>query len=478
MIAKIVRTKDNRKVVKLDPMPKLNDKQKIFMKSKKKHVAYGGARGGGKSFAMRLLFALLASKHEKLMLLLLRRTYPELEANHIIPLQQMLKNIAVWKEGKKAFYFKYTGSILKLGYCKTDSDANQYQGQQYDVIGFEEATLFSEMQIVIISTCLRNVRMDFDTRIYYTCNPGGVGHAYIKRLFIDKEYEKNENPNDYEFIQALIYDNKVLLDNDPTYLQILKNLPEDLMKAHLEGDWDALAGQYFKEFIRSIHVIEPFEIPREWKRYVTIDYGLDMFAAYFIAVDYEKNCYVYKEIYQTDLIISEAANELKSMILPEENIKFVYGPPDLEARRQDTGKSALQIFLENDIVIVTTRNDRIPGWLCIKELLKVRDVKNIHTGKVERTAQLKFFSNVKNLCKNLPMLQRDPKNPSDVSKEPHELTHGPDALRYFASKFFEAPKMPQESTLRGTYTQGELLMKGYSVAQIRKMKEQGTIRVL
>jgi phage terminase large subunit len=453
-----------------------NPKQKMFFKAKRKYIAYGGARAGGKSWAMRVKFVLLALKYSNFKILLLRRTYPELEANHIIPLQLMLKGIANYVASKRAFYFP-NGSILKLGYCKTDADAIQYHGHEYDVIGFEEATLFTEWQLTFIATCARNVRTDFMPRLYYTCNPGGVGHAYIKRLFIDREYENEENPDDYEFIPALIYDNEILMRNDPTYMKILNNLPEELRKAHRDGDWDALSGQYFKEFIRTIHVIEPFEIPKTWKRYVTIDYGLDKFAAYFIAVDYNKNCYVYKEIYEENLIISDAANLLKKMILPEENIKYIYGPPDLEARRQDTGKSALQIFLENDIIIVTTRNDRIPGWLCIKEMLKVREVKDEQTGQAYRTAQLKFFSNVKSLVKNLPMVQRDDKNPNDISKEPHELTHGPDALRYFCSKFLEAPTVTAEG-IKGTWTYGELLMKGYTPAKIHKMRDSGQIRVI
>lgn len=460
-------------IVKWD-MSKTNDKQVKFFKAKRKHVGYGGARGGGKSWAMRIKLSLLAAKHKNLHVLLLRRTFPELEANHIIPLQILLKGIAKYVSSKKAFFFP-NGSILKLGYCKSEGDSMQYQGSEYDVIGFEEATLFTEFQIWFISTCLRSPRPDFQSRIYYTCNPGGVGHAYIKRLFIDKEYEGNENPDDYEFIPALIYDNIAVMEGDPQYIQILDNLPEDLRRAHRDGDWDALSGQYFREFRKHIHVIEPFQIPDEWYRYITMDYGLDKFAAYFIAVDQEDNCYVYKEIYEENLIISQAAQRLKDMTAKGENIRYIYGPPDLEARRQDTGKSALQIFLENDIVIVTTRNDRIPGWLCMKELLKVKHIDI--DGEKKQTAQLKFFSNCRYIIRNLPMVQRDEKNPNDISKEPHELTHGPDAIRYFSSKYFE--KRPTEQMpLKGTWSYGELMLKGYTPAAVKTMERLGQIRVI
>lgn len=393
-----------------------------------------------------------------------------MEANHIIPLQIMLKGFVTYLASKKEFIFP-NGSRIKLGYCKNENDAYQYQGHQYDAIMFEEATLFLESQLTFIKTCLRNVRPDFETRIYYTCNPGGPSHHFIKRLFLDREFEENEDPNDYTFIPALVFDNDKLMDNDPSYIRVLDSLPEELRRAHRDGDWDALSGQYFREFKRKMHVIEPHEIPPEWKRFVSIDYGLDMLAVVWVAVDFLGNCIVYREHNEKDLIISKAAEKILDLSSGE-NIEAFYVPPDLSAKRQDTGKSGLQIFQENGIVGIITRNDRVSGWLGLKEMLNHDDGK--------KQPIMRFFNTCKTCIKHLPLLQRDEKDPNDIAKTPHELTHIADALRYFASRWLEKPEIEENPDLKPgrTYYYGELLMKGYKQATIRKMEREGYIKVI
>ena len=133
------------------------------------------------------------------------------------------------------------------------------------------------------------------------------------------------------------------MTNDPNYVKTLENLPEDRRKAMLYGDWDIFEGQYFTEFRRDIHVVEPFTIPDNWNRYVGIDYGLDMFAVLWVAVDTHDNAYVYKELYQSDLIISEASKRFKE-VNSSDKLIYRYAPPDLWNRRQETGDSAEDIF--------------------------------------------------------------------------------------------------------------------------------------
>jgi phage terminase large subunit len=193
----------------------------------------------------------------------------------------------------------------------------------------------------------------------------------------------------------------------------------------LDGDWDVFAGQYFTEFRREIHTVEPFPIPPDWRRYIALDYGLDMLAAYWIAVDWHQKAYVYKELYQSDLIISEAAKRIKEMT-GKEQIYQRLAPPDLWNRRQETGKSAADLFRENGVSLVKANNNRIQGWYNLKEWLKPYDDE-----QGIKTASLVIFKNCVNLIRTLPLLQRDEKDPNDVANEPHELTHGPDAIRYF-----------------------------------------------
>ncbi len=236
-----------------------------FFESTARHTAYGGARGGGKSWAMRRKFILLAITYPGLKLLLMRRTFPELEENHILPLKAELAGFAEYTDKRKEFMFP-NGSYIKCGYCDAEDDVYQYQGQEYDVVGLEEATSFTEAQMQFIATCNALQRDDFKPRMYYTCNPGGVGHAWVKRLFIDRDYRNAERPEDYVFIPARVYDNEALMEANPEYVAALENLPDDLRRAHLEGDWDGLMGQFFKEWRRDKHVCKPFPIPQHWKR--------------------------------------------------------------------------------------------------------------------------------------------------------------------------------------------------------------------
>jgi phage terminase large subunit len=415
--------------MKLELRGEPNPKQEAFFSATARHIAYGGSRGGGKSWAMRRKFILLALNYAGLKLLLLRRTLPELRENHVIPLIGELYGVATYKDSEKAFLFP-NGSRIKLGYCDNEGDIYQFQGQEYDVIGLEEATHFTEEMRIFFTTCNRSTRTDFTPRMYYTSNPGNVGHVWFKRLFIDRDYRGKEKAEDYVFIPAQVYDNTVLMQNNPEYIEALENLPEDMRRAHLLGDWAAFAGQYFTEFSRDIHVIEPIQIPSHWHRYISIDYGLDMLAAYWHAVDTENNVYIYKELYESNLIISEAARRIRE-VNGSDDIKIRYAPPDLENRRQDTGKSAFDIFREHGINFVKADNRRVDGWYAVKEWLKVIDTKDEQTGEAKKTSRLRIFSNCVNLIRCLPQVQRDERDPNDVDTEPHELTHSVDALRYF-----------------------------------------------
>ncbi|MFT9498259.1 phage terminase large subunit [Anaerosolibacter sp.] len=444
-----------------------NDRQKEFFTATSRHIAYGGARGGGKSWAMRRKFVLLALRYPKLRILLLRRTLPELEANHIMPLLEELNGFAKYNDQKKIFVFP-NGSFIKLGYCKYEKDVFQYQGHEYDVIGLEEATHFTETQKDFLTTCNRNTRSDFTPRMYYTSNPGNVGHVWFKRLFVDKDHRGNEKPEDYVFIPARVYDNKVLMEMNPEYVSTLENLPENLKRAHLHGDWDVFEGQYFSEFNRDIHVVEPFVIPDHWNKYTTKDYGLDMLANYWIAIDTYNNAYVYKELYESGLIVSKATNKIKK-INGNDKIKIKYAPPDLQNRQKDTGKSIFDLFAESGEYLSKADNSRVNGWMAVKEWLKIIDEKDVETGEIVKTSRLKIFSNCVNLIRTLPQLQRDERDPNDVATEPHEITHAPDALRYFC--IMRQPPTKQKSKLKGAYyTPGELSDLGYKTNTIKKVK--------
>lgn len=236
-----------------------NDKQRLFFTARERYVAYGGAGGGGKSWAVRVKAVLLALYYPGIRVLVVRRSYAELEENHVRPMQTVLDGIALYRDRDKTFSFP-AGSRIRFGYCDNEGDVLRYQGQEFDCVFLDEATQLTEFQFQTFKGCLRGVN-DFPKRMYITCNPGGVGHAWVKRLFIDRDFRAGEDPGDYVFIPAGVRDNRVLMEKDPEYVRRLESLPYALRKAWLEGSWDVFAGQFFTEWDRRLHVCRPFSVP-------------------------------------------------------------------------------------------------------------------------------------------------------------------------------------------------------------------------
>ena len=396
-----------------------NPRQLEFFRSRAPHTAYGGARGGGKSWSMRTKFIMLAERYPDLNLLLLRRTLQELRENHIVPLQKLLYGVARYKETDKVFIFP-NGSRIKLGYCDAESDSLQYQGQEYAVIGMEEATHFTEQQREDLTLCNRSPRDDFEARMYYTCNPGGVGHAWVKRLFIDRDYREDEHPEDYLFIPARVYDNKVLMTKNPGYIRKLEALPPEKRRAMLDGDWNVFTGQFFKGWREAVHVVEPFRIPDHWLRFRAIDYGFDRLACLWGTSDEHGNLYIYQEWCISDLTISEA---VKGILARSTGREFcTYAPIDLTSKTHDTGVSRAETFATCGLPLTIVKNSRIDGWNNMAEWLKLPE-----DGSPPR---LRIFANCRELIDCVPKLQHDKNKVEDCATEPHNVTHAPDALRY------------------------------------------------
>lgn len=401
----------------------LNPKQKQFCQSRSRYTAYGGARGGGKTHVLLRKAAGGALTYPGIKILIVRREYPELEQNIILPMQKLIPPEVGSYNGSMRMMFFCNGSIIKFGHYGAGDD-QEYQGLEFDWIFMEEATQFSESQFRTLGACLRGATK-FPRRMYLTCNPGGIGHLWVKRLFVDREYREGEKAKDYTFIPATVDDNPQLLEASPEYKQMLDLLPEDVRRAWRYGDWNAMAGTFFPEFRKETHVIAPFvRVPREWKKYRAFDYGLDMFACLWVAVDFEGRAYVYREVQQSGLIVSEAAKLANALTPPEEHIEFTIAPPDMWNRQKDSGRSMAEIFAQNGLGLLKASNNRVQGWMAVKELLKPMKSDTDRPG-------LLVTENCVGLIRNLPSIQHDEKNPSDCATEPHEITHICDAARYF-----------------------------------------------
>lgn len=434
---------------------RITEKQNEFINSEAFETLFGGAAGGGKSYGQLIDALLYALRYPKSKQIIFRRTFPDLERSIIrTSLEFYPREIASYNSAKHIWTFQ-NGSIIDFGYIDNEMDVYQYQSAEYDVIRFDELTHFTEyMYVYMISRC-RGAN-GYPKHIKSSTNPGGVGHSWVKERFIDigpyNQIHKCKTETGEEitrlFIPSFVTENKFLMEKDPDYIKRLDALPEKERKALKEGNWDIFDGQYFKDFDRSVNVIEPFDIPKEWDRYRTIDYGLDMLACYWIAIDTHGNEFCYKELYEPNLIISQAAERIIE-VNGDDKIRYTYAPPDLWNRRNDTGKNAYDIFRENGVILTKSSNNRILGWYAVQEHLKIETYKDEQTGEERKKSKLRFFNTCKNILRTLPVIQVDDKNPNDCAKEPHELTHGPDAIRGFCIERTKATKhLTDEEMLR------------------------------
>ncbi len=440
-------------------------KQELFMLADSHDIGFGGARGGGKSWAVRTKAKLLSANYPGIKILIVRRTYKELQNNHInFLLVEISKKIATYNKTDKVFTFR-NRSTITFGYCNSDNDVLQYQGAEYDIIFLDEATQLKEEWIKKIRVCCRGTN-GFPKRIYYTMNPGGESHGYIKRLFIDKKYEPGEDPEDYTFIQSLLTDNLILMETQPEYMRQLEALPPKLKAAWLNGRWDVFEGAYFEEFRttpdpqkcydagiteeeayeerRWTHVIKPFNIPSDWKVYRSYDWGYGKpFSCGWWAVDYEGCAYRILELYgcngtpneglkwsnkeQFDMI---AAIEREHPYLKGRRIQGVADPSIWDGSR---GISAAEEAEKHQLWFEPGVNDRIPGWMQVHERLKFDE---------NGYAMIYFFENCKDAIRTIPLMMYDEHKPEDLDSDLED--HACDEIRYFCMMRPIAPRAIKE----------------------------------
>lgn len=403
-------------------------KQAEFFASRARYTAYGGARGGGKSWALRRKLIAMCLRYRGLRCILIRRTFAELKANHLSQFLSEYGGFLQYSEGEKAFTL-FNGSKIFFGYCASDRDLLRYQGQEYDVIALDEATQLTERQFSALCACLRGAN-DYPKRVYLTCNPGGVGHGWVKRLFIDGDYRGCERAEDYRFIRALVTDNEVLMTQDPDYVARLGSLPPKLRDAWLYGRWDIFEGQFFPELDLSRHVVEASSVPYGLSYFVAFDYGFDMLAALLMGVSGEF-VYVLREIFAPNLTIGEAAARIVGefgRFHPE----YAVASPDLWNRRQDSGKSGVEIMqgVAGMPPMIAADDRRVAGWRVVREYLT----------PPEGGMGLRICGDCGELIHSMTSLLFDRVRPEDAASEPHAITHGPEALRYALMSRLRPPR--------------------------------------
>ena len=439
-------------------IPAPSEKQRQFFADGHKYVAYGGARGGGKSWAVRVNALLTAARHPGVTQMIIRRSYPELYANHIKPFLRLLpKGSYTYNDTRKEITLP-NGSRIIFRYCANDTDLLNFQGTECDVMYIDEATQLTEEQFRVLSACVRGADDGMPKRCYLTCNPGGVGHAWVKRLFIDRIYKSGERAEEYSFIQARVQDNRALMRAQPDYVRQLEALPPKLREAWLDGSWDVHMGQFFEEFRnlpehyadrRWTHVIEPFEIPADWRVYRSFDWGYHRpFSCGWWAVDYDGVAYRILEMYgctgtpnegvrlTPDRVFTELARtEREHRWLRGRKITGVADPAIWDG---STGESIADCAARHGIYFSRGDHARIPGWMQLHYRLAFDE---------NGCAMMYVFKNCAAFIRTLPLLQYDAQRVEDLDSDGED--HIADETRYFLMSRPIKPRLGEKENGRG-----------------------------
>jgi len=398
-------------------------------------LLYGGAKGGGKTDW--LLFDFIEPnliQKANYRGIIFRRTFPRL--------REIIDRAYYWLTGQASYNKQErcwewpSGAKLYFAHCQHEESKYDYQGHEYQYMGFDQLEEFTETQYEFLKAQARSADRDIPVRVRATANPGNIGHLWVKRRFIDDKETMTVYVNKLGltsmFIPAKVYDNPSLTTNDPMYVKRLESLPEQDRKALLEGDWNIFAGQYFKEWRHSIHVVEPYYIPEYWKRFIALDYGEKKPASVgWYAIKPEGGLVRYREIYKEGFYYDTLAREICKLTTEKENIEYLVSDPAVfgdkqhhkEARETESGAEVMQSIInelpeERRFSVTRGDNRRIEGWRTVKRFLKIGD----------DGTNFEIFSNCTHFITTFPANIHDERKPEDLNTDGED--HTADEARY------------------------------------------------
>lgn len=430
--------------------------QEDFLAAWEQEVLYGGAAGGGKSYAM-LADPMRYFGNPNFTGVLFRKTNDELR--ELIMKSHGLYDKAYpgakWQEQKSRWVFP-SGAQMWLTYLDRDTDVERYQGQAFTWIGFDELGHWDTPYAWnYMRSRLRSTDPTIPLSMRASANPGGLGGAWLKKMFINPAPPNSTfNATDIEtgevmvfpkghvregqplfqrrFIPAKLSDNPYLTQDDH-YEASLLSLPEHIKQQLLYGNWDIMDGAAFTEFDQNIHVIEPFEIPSSWKRFRSCDYGYTSFAAvHWFAIDpiYE-TLIVYRELYVTKHTGLDLADKILAL---EKDEKIMYGMLDSSVwqERGQRGPSVAEEMIMRGVRWRPSdrgKGSRTAGKNRLHELLKVKDMGVDINNEIIWRPGIQFFNNCRQIIADLPTLPVDPDGADDIDQK-HASDHTYDSIRY------------------------------------------------
>ena len=425
--------------------------QTEFLAASELEVLYGGAAGGGKSYAI-LADALRDITHPQFRGLIVRKTTEELR--ELVQKSQELyykvfpKDVISWGERKMEWRHKSGGSLW-MSFLERDQDVSRYQGQSFTFIAFDELTQWSTPYVWdYMRSRLRTSASDLNLYMRATTNPGGPGHSWVKKMFIDpapwgkafwatdintgKTLVWPENHSSgrggkplfkRRFIPSTLKDNPYLYSNG-AYEANLLSLQEPERKRLLEGDWDVVEGNAFPEWNRAIHVVEPYEIPYSWRRFRACDYGYGSFSAVvWFAVTPEEQLVIYRELYVSKVLATDLADLILDLEADDGPISYGILDSSCWHQRGNTGPSIAETMIGRGCrwrPSDRSKGARVAGKNEVHRRLQVDEY--------TKEPRLVVFSNCTHTIAQLPMIPLDKNNPEDVDTKSED--HIYDAIRY------------------------------------------------
>jgi len=431
--------------------------QDDFRNSQAEEVLYGGAAAGGKSYALRAWAVNYCLTYPGAKIVLFRRTYRELEETHISEIQKEIPlAIATYSSSDHTMIFVHNGSSILFRYCEKEDDVRSYDTAEFDAMLFDEITHFTEFQYTyLLSRCRSTKSWWPGRRIRCAATPLGIGHEWVKRRWVDPTDPSHPNYKGTpvwkapiseggmtrQFIQARITDNPTLMKTDPDYINMLRALPREEYLAKAMGDWNVATDQFFTRWRDSIHIIEPFDIPIDWHRFVCHDYGFNApyCTLWFARPPGSDSVFFYREQYGSGIMLDaqidlawqstkESSEKLRGVVLdPSEFAKVNVKGARLESPADDWRKIFGKVTN-----IYPGNNERVAGWKLLREMI---DWKEGPDGRVIIPPRFFVFKTCTNLARTLPRLRVDKHHVEDVDTDGED--HAADAARYGLRFAFE-----------------------------------------
>lgn len=374
-------------------------------------IGYGGARGGGKShWGLGQVFCDDCARYPGLKFLYLRKV-GKAGKEAVTDLRRSVLHSTphTYRAAENILVRNDNGSKVVLGNFQTEKDIDKYLGLEYDGALIEEATQLTARKVKDVGTCVRTSKPGWRPRMYFTTNPGNIGHAWFKAMFIAPLRAGAERET--RFVQATVRDNRFV---NAEYRSELEGLTGWQRRAWLDGDWDLAAGQFFTNFRRDAVVAELAEVPGHWRAWLGFDYGFSHYTAcYLLAEDGDGNLWVLDEHAERGRLPEEHAAAIKSMVarhgLPWEAVEAILAGWDC-FNKDRRGKSIADDYAGLGLDLARADADRINGAAEVLRRLGNPDA------DPPRPPRLFIHPRCARLIECLPSLQRDPNRPEDVLK--------------------------------------------------------------